>query len=343
MTDVPTARGDVIDSSALGFTLPAETIFLVTTEVNLNWPDLSFGFGEKAEERLADAVQKMTVAKQHGIDTIVDRCIPGIGRNVPLLKRLADACPVNIVVSTGYYTWADLPPFFMYREQADVRYDSEPTLEDLFVRDLDEGIAGTGVRAGIIKIVSDSYGLTAGVEHTIRAAARAHRRTGAPITSHTGVGIGTKSGLEQQTLLLDEGVDLTRVIIGHADFTPADVGLGEFMEIMDRGSCLGFDTVGLGPPYSYPELRIDRVVALCERGYADRLLLSHDNACYVDIHPEASAVKTRQRDSGFPTYTQISLEVIPRLRERGVSDDQIDQMMIHNPRRIFETRGLGSY
>jgi phosphotriesterase-related protein len=344
MIGVPTARGDVIDAADLGFTLPAETIFLVSTEVNLNWPDLSLGISEeRLASRVADAARTLTVAKDHGVDTIVDRCIPGIGRNVPLLKRVAEASPVNIIISTGYYTWQDLPGFFHYREQAGVRYDGEPTMEDLFVRDLEEGIAGTGVRAGIIKIVSDSYGITPGVDHTIRAAARAHRRTGAPITSHTGVFIGTRSGLDQQRVLADEGVDLSRVIIGHVDFTPSSVDLGDFIQLMDRGSCIGFDTFGLGPPYSYPDVSVDRIVALCERGYADRIVLSHDHACYVDIHPEGSGVKTRQRESGFPPYTQISLEIVPRLRVRGVTEDQIEQMVVRNPRRILETRALGPY
>jgi phosphotriesterase-related protein len=344
VADVPTARGDVVDSSELGFTLPAEQVFGISNEININWPDFSFGVDpEQVERRVADAVRALEVAHEHGIQTLVDRCIPGIGRNVPLLKRVADRAPVNVILCTGYYTWNDLPGFFLYREQVGVRYSEEPTMEDLFVRDLEVGIAGTNVRAGLIKIVSDRDGLTPGVELTMRSAARAHRRTGAPLTSHTGVGIGTKSGLLQQRLLSEEGVDLSRVIIGHVDFTPAEVPLGEFMELMDRGSCIAFDTFGLGPPYSFPDVSVDRIVELCMRGYADRILLSHDNACFVDYHPEGSALKRRLRESGLPLYTQISHEILPRLRERGVSDAQIDQMTIRNPRRIFETRSLGPY
>ena len=104
MADVPTARGDVIDSSELGFTLPAEAIFAISTEVNMNWPDVSFGQGDQVALRIEDAVAKLAVAKQCGVDTIVDRCIPGIGRNVPLLRQVAQAAPVNIILSTGYYT-----------------------------------------------------------------------------------------------------------------------------------------------------------------------------------------------------------------------------------------------
>ena len=333
----------MIDSGELGFTLPAEQIFGISNEININWPDLSFGMGERVEQRVAEAVRALKVAKEHGVDTIVDRCIPGIGRNVPLLKRVADEAPVNIILCTGYYTWNDLPAFFLYREQVGVHYAEEPTMEDLFVRDLEVGIAGTNVRAGLIKIVSDRDGLTPGVELTMRSAARAHRRTGAPLTSHTGVGIGTKSGFLQQRVLSDEGVDLSRVIIGHVDFTPCDVPIDEFVELMDRGSCIAFDTFGLGPPYSFPDVSVERIVELCKRGYADRILLSHDNACFVDYHPEGSALKQRLRDSGLPIYTQISLEILPRLRERGVSDPQIDQMTIENPRRILETRALGPY
>ena len=231
----------------------------------------------------------------------------------------------------------DLPFFFMYREQSGVRYDAEPTLEDLFVRDLDEGIADTGVRAGIIKIVTDHYGLTAGVDHVMRSAARAHRRTGAPITSHTGVGIGTQSGFIQQDVLLDEGVDLSRVVIGHMDFTPSDVPIDEFVALLEKGSYIGFDAIGLGSPYSDVDKTLERVTELCNRGYAKQLLLSHDDTCFVDIHPATSEVALR-RAAGFSPYTQISLDVLPRLRDRGVTDEQITQVTVENPRRIFDTR-----
>lgn len=342
MAEVPTARADTIDSSELGFTLPVEMVFLVSCEdANTNWPDLSFA-AEPEEVRIADAVEKFKIAKQHGVDTIVDRTLPGIGRNVARVKKVAEQVPVNIIVSTGWYTWNDLPFFFAFTDEwqnPDVA--PRPSLEDLIVRDLEEGIADTGVRAGIIKCVTDKPGLTDGVTRAIRAAARAHRRTGAPITTHTGMGIGTKSGLLQQGVLEEEGVDLSRVHIGHIDFTPPDVPLDEFMQIMDRGSLISFDTLapsGMHPP-EYATARVERIVELCKHGYADRIMLSGDSACWHDLLP----VGTIASEFAYPTYTHVPLGLLPTLRERGVSEAHIEQMMVKNPRRLLETRSNGGY
>jgi len=336
MALVPTARGDAIDSSQLGFTLVTECVFLITNEINNNWPELSFN-AVPEEQRIEDAVAKLKAAKQHGVDTIIDRVIPGIGRNVKRVKRVAERSPVNIIVATGYYTWSDLPyAIILQRAAPEELRKTVPTLEDLFVRDIEEGIAGTGVRAGIIKIVTDRWGLTDDVEYAIRASARAHRRTGSTITSHTGIGIGAKSGLLQQQVLADEGVDLSRVIIGHIDYTPDDE-LDDIQKIIDRGSYVAFDTVGLTQVYGNREPRIRRIVELCKRGHANRVLVSHDDQCYQDLFPESWLA------SEFPPYTRATRDLLPALRERGVTEDQIRQIVYDNPRRIFETRALGGY
>ena len=341
MALVPTARGDTIDSSQLGFTLMTECVFLVTNEIDDNWPELSFS-SVPEEQRIEEAIAKLKTAKQNGVDTIIDRVIPGIGRNVPRVKRVAERSPVNIIVATGYYTWCDLPyAIILQRAAPKCLQETVPTLEDLLVRDIEEGIAGTGVRAGIIKIVTDRWGLTDDVEYAIRASARAHRRTGVPITSHTGIGIGAGSGLLQQQVLREEGVDLSRVIIGHIDFTPGD-GLDDIQKIVDQGSYVAFDTVGLSDSgVSNRESRIKRIVELCKRGHADQVLVSHDDQCYQDLIPQNWL--DPEHGKRFPTYTKVTRDLLPALRERGVSESQIRQMVYENPRRIFETRALGAY
>jgi phosphotriesterase-related protein len=340
VTAIPTARADTIDSSELGFTLVTEQVIgPVTVEIENNWPEHTYA-GAPEEERIADAVAKLQVAKEAGVDTIIDRTIPGTGRNIPRLLPIARQSPVNIIVATGWYTWNDLPFYFEFREAfAAAAEAKQPSLEDLMVRDVEEGILDTGVRAGIIKVVTDRYGITDGVRRAIVAGARAHRRTGAPITTHTGMNLGISTALEQQEVLAAEGVDLSRVNFGHVDFTPLDVGLDPFERVLDRGSFISFDTIALAPmfPPEYREKRIERVLSLCEKGYADRIMLSHDNSAYVDVVPETAIT------AAFPPFVEISRDFLPTLLERGLPQAQIDQMMIHNPRRRLESVGLGGY
>jgi phosphotriesterase-related protein len=342
VSSVPTARGDGVAADKLGFTLVTECIIGPRTiEKEMNWPDHTF-VELPVEERIADAVAKLKNAKQAGVDTIIDRVIPGLGRDVPLVNKIAGQVPINIIVATGWYTWRDLPLYFVFREKfPHLMEDSEPSLEDLFVRDIEDGIRGTGVRAGIIKIVTDQYGITEGVRSAIRAAARAHRRTGAPITTHTAQGVGVHSGLLQQEALAEEGVDLSRVIIGHIDWTPPEVPLSEFERLLQAGSFISFDTLGLDPQWPSPfreqlrEKRIERVVGLVERGYLEQVMLSHDNSCYYDVQP--------MHQLEFPPYTELLHDFLPKLKECGIGDAQIDQIMIGNPRRLFEAARKGGY
>jgi phosphotriesterase-related protein len=198
-----------------------------------------------------------------------------------------------------------------------------------FVRDITEGIADTGVKAAILKCATEENGLTPGVERVLRAVARAHRETGVPITTHTHV--HTYRGRDQQRVFEEEGVDLTRVIIGHSgDSTDLDY----LKELMDKGSTIGMDRFGVDVLLPFED-RVATVVALCEQGYADRMVLSHDASCFIDWFDE------EMLRLGAPNwhYTHISDDVLPALKKRGVTDAQIDAMLVTNPRRIFETVG----
>jgi len=143
----------------------------------------------------------------------------------------------------------------------------------------------------------------------------------------------------QQQAFEEAGVDLSRVILGHVDFTPPDVALEEFEALMDRGSLIGFDTVGFYDavnPGAW-DVTIGRVAELIARGYADRILLSHDSCPFSDITPEDLY------DDSYAVYTAVAQRFLPELSERGVSDATIEQLMVGNPRRIFESRDLGPY
>jgi phosphotriesterase-related protein len=195
----------------------------------------------------------------------------------------------------------------------------------LFVRDITTGIADSGVKAAFLKCAVDEPGLKPGVERVLRAVCRAHAETGAPITVHTHPHSGV--GREVVRVLREEGADLAKVVLGHSgDSTDLDY----LTELADTGCLLGMDRFGLNLITSFED-RVGTVAALCERGYADRMVLSHDAACYIDWFPPG----TVERFAPAWHYRHVFDDVLPALRDRGVTDDQIDTMLVANPQRYF--------
>jgi phosphotriesterase-related protein len=313
-----TIKGPVPD---LGATLMHEHIFGLSPEILWNWPDIPEGWDQEA--RAQEAAGKLNELKAAGIDTIVDLTVIGLGRYIPAIQRVAELTDVNIVAATGLYTYNELPQYFGNRGPGTL-FGGEDRLAEFFVRDIVEGIGRTGVKAGMLKCATGRAGILPTVERVIRAVARAHRETGAPITTHSES--ATRNGLDQQKLLLEEGVDLSRVVIGHAGDS---TDLGYLEELASAGSFLGMDRFGI--EFTSFEDRVATVAAMCARGYAGQMVLSHDSYCFNDRF-DPVVVKERH-----PNYhlLHISRDVLPALRGRGVTQEQIDQMLIDNPRRVF--------
>jgi phosphotriesterase-related protein len=323
---VQTVTGPV-DTAALGQVLMHEHVFVLTPDVQQNYPE---EWGSE-DARVADAVAKLTALAATGVRTIVDPTVVGLGRYIPRIRRVAEQVDLNIVVATGCYMYKDVPFFFHHRGPAlDAALGTSvpDPMVDMFVGDLEQGIAGTGVRAAFLKCAIDAPGLTTGVERVMRAVARAHGRTGAPITVHTHP--GTQQGLAVQRVFAEEGVDPRRVVLGHSgDTTDAD----HLSALADAGFLLGMDRFGINLDTTF-EARADVVVEMCRRGYAESMVLSQDAACYIDwVDPAVMAMLTDWR------YTHIHEDVLPYLREHGVTDEQIDTMLVANPRRYFENTG----
>ncbi|MBO3750167.1 phosphotriesterase [Streptosporangiaceae bacterium NEAU-GS5] len=321
MSQINTVRGP-IDSADLGRTYMHEHVFVLTSDVQQNYPG-EWG-GEDA--RVADAVAKLKALAAQGVRTIVDPTVVGLGRYIPRIQTIAEQVPeLTIVVATGVYTYDVVPFFFRYRGPA-LSADFPDPMVDMFVGDITEGIAGTGVRAAMLKCAIDEEGLTPDIERVMRAVARAHQRTGAPITVHTHP--ASRNGLLVKRVMCDEeGVDPARIVLGHSgDTTDCD----HLAEVADLGFVLGMDRFGLHTTGSF-ESRADTLVEMCRRGYAERMVLSHDAACYIDwIDPNAMAVLPQWH------YLHLHDEVLPYARDHGVTEPQIDQMLVHNPRRFFE-------
>lgn len=323
MPQIQTARGP-IDSASLGTTLMHEHVFVLDAEMVQNYPE-EWGSEDK---RVADAVVRMNELKAGGVDSLVDLTVTGLGRYIPRIQRIAEQTSLNIIVATGIYTYNELPMFFHYRGPGGLLGGPEPMVE-MFVRDLTTGIADTGVRAGILKCATDRLGVTPDIERSLRAVAKAHRITGAPISTHTYA--KKRVGLDQQRIFAEEGVDLSRVIIGHCGDTTE---LDYLEELLRNGSYLGMDRFGIDSILSFTD-RVATLVKLCERGYSDRLVLSHDAACFLHWMPE------QMIPAALPNwnYLHIHRDVLPALQQGGVTGEQIETMMVRNPRLIFENQG----
>lgn len=312
---VPTVRGDV-PVADLGTVLMHEHVVIVDPELVINRP----GWWDE-KQIVTMAAERLAEARSWGVDTIVDLTVWGLGRNIPRIVEINRSVDVNIVVGTGYYVWHELP-LWCKRLGADKPVDD--VLAEIFVEELTAEIADTGVRAGILKCVTEQYGLTADVERVLRAVAYAHNQTGAPIATHAHA--GTRRGLDQLRVFDEEGVDPTRVLIGHCGDSE---DLGYLRELAGAGCYLGMDRFGMDDRLPVAD-RVRTVARLCEQGYANRVVLSCDYGLH---HPlEQRAVDEVRPDH---RYAYLMETVVPALRAEGVGDEAIDQMLRHNPSAIL--------
>src|SRR5690349_382434 len=283
------------------------------------------------EAMVARAIDKLNAVYAKGIRTIVDPTVWGLGRDIPRMQRIAAQTELNIIVAAGLYAYEELPQQYAYRGPGLLLDIPEPMVTD-FTRDIVDGIGSTGVKAAFLKCCVEAPGLTPGVERIARAVARTSVETGAPITVHTSG--PTQSGRLAVDLFRKEGVDLTKVVIGHAGDSN---DLDYLMELADTGATLGMDRFGLDL-FNPTSERIKTIAALATRGYADRMVLSHDASCFIDYF---GAAHDEARAAAAPNwhFEHITDDVIPALLASGVTQAQIDTMMIENPVRYFTKGG----
>ncbi len=319
MSSVATARGPV-DSADLGTTLMHEHVFVLTPDSQNQWSD-EWDEGQ----RVVDAVARLNELAASGVRTIVDPTVDGLGRDVPRIARIAEqVADLHIVVATGVYTYTEVPHYFTHRGPG-VSPDLPEPMVDLFVRDLTVGCQGTDVKAAFLKCAIDAQGLTGGVERILRAVGKAHVQTGAPVMVHTHP--RSRSGLEVQRVLSEEQVDPSRVLLAHSgDSTDAD----HLSKLAEAGFLLGMDRMGINLEMPFAD-RVGIVVEMCRRGYAERMVLSQDASCYIDwVQPDLMALLPDWH------YLHVQADVVPALLEGGVTQEQVDAMLVGNPRRFFE-------
>ena len=308
MAHVQTVLGPIAPAD-LGFTLPHEHTQIALWHIPNRWDYWQL---TRDEPVILDELARFRAA---GGGALVDLTLPGVGRDPAWLQRLGEASGLHLVMGCGWYRTAYYP--------AEARIDrrSVDDLADELVREVEEGVGDSGIRPGIIgEIGTDKPWVSPAEERVHRAAARAARRTGLAITTH---GVLSDVGLAQLRILEEEGADPTRVIIGHADSYPI---LDHQLAIVERGANVEFDFIGMPwPREREAETRTAELVCeLLARGHAERILLSQD-VCNDD----------QLTVNGGNGYTYLTATFLPRLREAGVSDAEVETMTIANPRRIL--------
>jgi len=240
------------------------------------------------------------------------------------MAAVAQATGVNIICATGRYKEEQgATPYFKFRAQFG---DVITEMSETFVQELTAGIGGSGIKAGIIKVATGAHRISPYEEMVLRAAARAAKATGARITTHTDEGT---MGRAQLDIFTSEGIDLTRVIIGHSC---GSADLRYHVDMLDRGCYLGFDRFGLD--FLQPDrLRTAALIGLLGIGFHKQIVLSHDTVWCWRGRP--LTLPAELAPNWHPTH--VFTHIIPALREAGVSEEKITALLVDNPRRFFES------
>jgi phosphotriesterase-related protein len=311
MATVETTRGP-IDVEELGRTLIHEHFRTIDEAVRFQFPHL-YDAAAEWDAAISDA----NAVRGHAVQTVVEPSAMFLFRDAAFSRRVAEQSGLNVVLATGIYTYDHLPQALLHRD--------EDALAAIFVHELQNGIQDTGIKAAFIKCAADEPGVTPNVEKVHRAAARASTQTGKPIMAHSRPASGT--GPEQMRIFAEEGVDPAKVQVAHTGDTD---DLDYIERLLDTGCWIGLDRYGLDI-FLPTDKRNATTLALLERGYADRMFLSQDYCSTIDWFP--LEVQEYLKVNEVPDWSMTFLfeTVIPELKERGMTDDQLDQMMVANP------------
>lgn len=258
-------------------------------------------------EQRDEAVSFLLPLRDRGVELIVDATAAGVGRQPHLIRAVAEVLGIPIILSTGLWKERGHP------EAA--RGLDRDRLAARMIAELQTGIDGTGIRAGLIKVAS-AGSMSAAEREAFHAAAIAQLSTGVTITTHTEGTVGR----DQLELLLGAGVPPERIVIGHLDMSDDQ---GYHAELAGAGAFIEFDRVGAGHDIG-DDARIEVVLAAIERGYERQVLLSHDS------HARPSGYTEQRRP-----FTTLFDEFLPRLRTSGVPDETLDLIVRENPLRAF--------
>jgi phosphotriesterase-related protein len=274
-------------------------------------------------EAMARGVDQMQELADLGVGTFVDPCPMDLGRDVEFLAELSQKSGMRIICTTGAYYEADgITHTF--------RHLSLEQIAEIYVHEITNGVGGTGIRAGAVKIATGSGVVSEYEKKLVTAGARAARETGVPVISHTE---DASCGHDQIDLVSGEGVPAGRMVVGHSD------GRDDHdyqRSLAERGAFVGFDRFGLSMIVP-DEVRIRNVLRLAQAGYTDRILLSHDSiVCWMG-RPVPFGENYDEVLKLVPDWrsTTILRKVVPELLERGLTGEDVETILVDNPRRLF--------
>jgi len=325
----PTRKAGVVEtvlgpiaSGRMGFTATHEHVLASSTGFMRLWPEYVGG----RSNFTSVAVERMKAAKAGGIDTIVDCTTADLGRDVRLLQDVSRQSGVQIIATTGH--WLTPTPSFEAR--------TADELADFFTLEIERGMEDTGIKPGVIKAASEGDAMTPFQEKVFRAAARASRRTGVPVTTHSDA--RHRGGEQQAAIFEKEGLDPKMVCIGHSDeATDFDYLAG----LARRGYTLGLDHLFYGLPSmgggsngipTWQE-RGTMLRRLIDAGFNDRLLLASDWFFALTIAPTGTIDVLKERNP-FGNLFNIR-NTIPYLRQMGVTDEEIRTITVTTPKAFF--------
>ena len=299
----------LVDASELGVTLAHEHLVVDLGRIRGD-EDATFGDGELVRSEVARAARA-------GVRSVIEVSCCDMGRDPEALARISRATGVNVVCSTGFYHETYHPAW--------VQTASVDQIRDHFLREFDEGIADTGIRPGVIgEVAGEQDDIPASERAVMRAAAQAAVRVGCAVTTHCQLG---RMALEQADLLLSEGIEPARVVLGHLDLAN---DMDYYRKVLATGVNIAFDTFGK-QAYLPDETRVDNLVRLIDEGYASQLVLSND-----------VSRKSYMCARGGHGYAGVMEHAVPALLARGDYEGAVRQMLVENPARIFTIGGDAS-
>ncbi len=321
MKKINTVLG-MISPEDLGSTLVHEHI--VTSQPGWECDPLSRPYDR--DKMVQRCLKALSPVKPYGLGAIID-ATPDLYRDVEILKEVSEQSQIHIICSTGRYTeargkWG----YLMGRSRSGVG-DMVSELYDGMIQEITQGIGQSGVKPGVIKVATGLNCISAVEEAVLMAAARAAKETGLPIITHTEDGT---MGPEQAALLIREGLDPKRIMIGHMCGNPS---LQYQSDVLNQGVNIAFDRFGI-ELFLPDKIRIAMLIGLLGVGYEKRIMLSHD---YIACSSGRGGVLPEEgrRQIANWSYVHVFRDIIPTLKEAGVTDAQIRTMMVDNPRRLL--------
>lgn len=254
-------------------------------------------------------IEDLEEIKNMGVKTIIELSNIGMGRDVKTINKISELTGINVIVSTGFYKEPFLPEI--------VRNKSIAQLAELMVKEITVGIDDTGIKAGVIGEIGTGKKITELEEKIIRSAALAQRETGVPLITHLTLG---SLGLEQLELLKEYDLDPTKVVLSHVDLA-GDIDY--VLKVAETGVFLGIDTIGK-TKYQSEEFRVELLNKLITRGFQNQILISLD----ITRNSQLSS-------NGGYGHIYLFEEFIPELRKKGISNKEIEHILVDNPRRLF--------